>query len=253
MAFDDWIARQVVENEGAIILRLYSWNIPAITFGYHQRVERAFDNSRLGKTPAIRRITGGRALLHDPSELTYAIGMNLKGHSFEQSFDTISAASEFISEALVEFVASMGWQSQYVRQSSVENGRPEVFHSAPCFSSKSRYEVVSDGKKLIASAQRRFPNGFFQHGSIKIGGIAGHPALDATPESNACEPVTSEQFMRSSACFFELMSAKFGMEIREISVGRVANEWVAERQKKICEDSIARPDAVKQKESKTSL
>lgn len=253
MAFDDWTARQVVETEGAVIIRLYTWKAPAITFGYHQSVDRAFDLSRLRETPAIRRITGGRALLHDPSELTYAIGMNLTGHSFEQKFDTVSAASEFISKVLVEFVTSLGWESQYVRQSSAENSRPDIFQTAPCFSSRARYEVVSGGKKLVASAQRRFSHGLFQHGSIKIGGIASHPALSGAFDAEAREPVTGERFMQSSTKFFETMSESLGMSTQVVSSDRIANAWVAIQQQRISRDSFKRREVVKQKELETSL
>jgi lipoate-protein ligase A len=252
MAFDDWIAQRVMAINGAVLLRLYTWKQPTITFGFHQSTERAFDRSQLGGIPAIRRITGGRALLHDPSELTYAIGMNLAGQP-DRKFETLSSASEFISGMLVEFLGSLGRESQYVRVSSAQNSHPEIFHSAPCFASSARYEVVSAGQKLIASAQRRFTNALFQHGSIKIGGITGHPALGGVGDRDRIEPVTAEQFTEFSAKFFQLIAAQLGMRMRANSDTEQMDNWVAERQKKIAEDSFVQRDTVKQEELKMSL
>ena len=79
MAADEWLMEQAFSRPGYVALRLYTWNAGAITFGYNQDVDRAVDYSALNGTPLIRRITGGRALYHDPSELTYAIVVNTTG------------------------------------------------------------------------------------------------------------------------------------------------------------------------------
>lgn len=253
MAFDDWIASRASEAEGAVMLRLYTWNQPAITFGYHQHADRAFDHVNLGDTPAIRRITGGRALLHDPSELTYAIGISLAGGAFGDHFATISSASERISETLVTFLRASGRDSQYLRVSSVENSRPNIFHSAPCFASSAKYEVFSDGRKLIASAQKRLSGGLFQHGSIKIGGLAKHPALDGPGDAIECKPVTLEQFTGFTRLFFQTFSSSLSMEITTAPDFNSGGEWVMNRERMIQEDSLAKREIVKQEESEISL
>ncbi|MCK4573421.1 MAG: hypothetical protein KAU36_03575, partial [candidate division Zixibacteria bacterium] len=76
MAFDEWLFARACESPGSIMLRLYSWRPGAITFGFNQKEQTAVDCERLNGTPLIRRVTGGRALYHDPSELTYAIAVN---------------------------------------------------------------------------------------------------------------------------------------------------------------------------------
>ena len=60
--------------EVTAILRLYSWKIPAITIGYNQDVSKALDLTRVEDgLPVIRRITGGRAIYHDRSEITFSL------------------------------------------------------------------------------------------------------------------------------------------------------------------------------------
>ena len=253
MAFDDWIARHVSDVDGAVILRLYTWNQPAITFGFHQHADRAFDHANLGDTPAIRRITGGRALLHDPSELTYAIGINLVGGMFGDRFATISSASECISETLVAFLRSIGRESQYLRVSSVENSRPDIFHSAPCFASSAKYEVFSAGQKLIASAQKRLSKGLFQHGSMKIGGLKKHPALGGTGDVTECKPITIEHFSGFADLFFQTFSLSLGMQIMTPPDRNEGRKWVMSREQQIRDDTFRKREIVKQEESEISL
>ncbi len=74
MAVDEFLLRRVENDGGAPVLRLYSFSPPAITLGYHQDASKAIDISAVGADglDIVRRITGGRALLHD-GELTYSV------------------------------------------------------------------------------------------------------------------------------------------------------------------------------------
>lgn len=177
MAFDEWMFARACKNESKIFLRLYSWNRGAITFGFNQKAESALDYNKLNNTPVIRRITGGRALFHEPSELTYSVTVNSNPDTFDFLGDSISKASSIIARVLIDFLSKLGVRSHYMLQSSKENSAPDFFHKAPCFASHAKYEIVTNGQKIIASAQRRIGKTVFQHGSIKINGTASHPAL----------------------------------------------------------------------------
>ena len=198
MAIDEWMFGRAMATRGSIFLRLYSWDSPAITFGFNQNLETAFDHSRLGSTPAIRRITGGRALLHDPSELTYSLAVNTDGIEGPMVVDSASETSRAVAQILVDFLKRAGITSDYARQSSLQNSRPEFFHKAPCFASQARYEIMSGDRKIIASAQRRIDRTIFQHGSIKICGVAQHPAVtlgpEATKKPSGLAPLTTEKY-----------------------------------------------------------
>jgi len=166
MGFDEWLLERALDRPGSVALRLYQWQVGTITFGYNQRSESALMWSGIGTTPVIRRVTGGRALYHDPSELTYSIVINQEGLGGMPLGGSLSESSGAISEALVQFLGMLGVRSEYQRSSSPVNSRPDFFHKAPCFASTAKYEVIGREGKVIASAQKRLGHCLLQHGAI---------------------------------------------------------------------------------------
>ncbi len=241
MAFDEWMLRQALRARGAVFLRLYSWQPGAITFGYNQRLERAVDASKLGGTPIIRRITGGRAIYHDPSELTYSIAAHAgSGESLALS-GSLSVVSGRIAEALAEFLRRLQIEAEYVRQSSSQNARPDFFHTAPCFASLARYELVAGQRKVIASAQKRLGDAFLQHGSIKLNGVAPHAALPNVSEETKpfVQPLDRSTFDSLCEKFVGAFNSRLGIDFtnnREDSAcDEVLEELVGEVRKKALE------------------
>jgi len=187
MAFDEWLLSQAMAAPATVYVRLYSWQVGTITIGYNQDECRALDLSRLGQTPLIRRVTGGRAVYHDTSELTYAIVVNPENLSSKRSGSPLSWTSRSVAEALKLFLQRLGVTADYVRSSSPQNSRRDFFHKAPCFASNARYELLSSGRKVVASAQKRTGHVLLQHGSIKLAGVAVHPALDGPHVDMTCD------------------------------------------------------------------
>lgn len=215
MAFDEWLFAQACRSPGTISLRLYSWNRGAVTFGFNQKPEMAVRLDRLGDTPVIRRITGGRALYHEPSELTYSIAVNPLGLSCDRLSGSISQTAASIAGALTEFVCKQGIECEFLGRSSEGFSRPEMFHKAPCFASRARYEIVSKGRKIVASAQRRIGTTIFQHGSIKINGVVSHPAIplargETMAGSDRPGPLGARLFDRLALTFVEVFEAYLG-------------------------------------------
>ena len=217
MAVDEWLAWQASRQPRTIFLRLYTWAVGTITVGRHQDVRRALDWSRLGHTPVIRRVTGGRAVYHDPSELTYAIAVNLDHVDIPLLRGSLSRTAEGIATVLTAFLERLGRDAEYVRRSSPGESGRGVFHTLPCFASVSRHEVVSGSRKVIASAQRRFRSIFLQHGSIKLNGVATHPALALPPWRRSCVPagafISMSQFDSMAGIFGEVMAAFLGVTV----------------------------------------
>jgi len=164
MAVDEFLLRRTEKEGGAPVLRLYSFSPPAITIGYHQDAGKAIDVDAAisDGIDVVRRITGGRALLHD-GELTYSVAAAV-GPPFGQGLaDTFQSIAEIIVGAL----RSLGVEAALggARHVGVESSM-----TSPCLVSTSRHEITAGGKKISGSAQRRTGGAFIQHGSVLIRG-----------------------------------------------------------------------------------
>lgn len=140
------------------VLRLYGWSTPTLSIGCIQNAAPLEGHG----IPLVRRITGGRAVLHD-RELTYSvIAPNSLGVFSGGILDAYSAISLCIINALRDIGVEAG-----LERTGPRPGRgPAGGAKAACFHTPSRYEVIASGKKLVGSAQRRFKKTFLQHGSI---------------------------------------------------------------------------------------
>jgi len=218
MAVDDWMLGRALAETPTAMLRLYTWSPSAITFGHNQNSETAVDQLKLGETPLVRRITGGRALLHDASELTYSIAFSPVGG---RAAPSPSSVYDLLASAFVDFLRAIGLPAEYCRISGAHNSRPGFFHKAPCFASHARYEVVSRGRKVVASAARRHGNALLQHGAIKIAGLAAHPALEfglsvgeTTPERPA--PLSRDRFAELAPLLRQAVGRRLGVDFAPV-------------------------------------
>jgi len=255
MAFDECMFGYALGHPGAVLLRLYTWQPGTITFGYNQRPETALDFTRIGDTPVIRRVTGGRAVYHDVSELTYAVAIN--PHTPEQANlgGTTTAIYRMLSTALMSFLERQGVPSELIEKSSPENSRPEFFHKAPCFASSARYEIVTAGQKIVASAQKQIRGVILQHGSIKVSGLAVHPALDTTgPASGTTfQPVDREWFDRAGLVFADVFTRALSVDLKS---AQNLPAMASELEKRVCEikkNALTRRNIFEQTSSPNSL
>lgn len=218
MACDEWMFQQVIQHPEKLYLRLYDWAEATITFGVNQQQARALDFSQVNSTPVIRRITGGRALYHDRSELTYSIAVNLDGWAGQPWAQTPSHLFRVVAEALTQFAAAMGKPADYCRTSAPLNSRSSFFHRAACFASHARYEIVADNRKIVASAARRHGQAVLQHGAIKLAGVASHPALHGLEVVGAAysvdsQPISEEARLHARGLFHEIMARCLAVDV----------------------------------------
>lgn len=139
------------------IFRLYSWYPACISLGRNQNEDFLDENFlKLNNIDMVRRLTGGRALLHD-DELTYSYICSSKalknGESVVQSYKEIS---EFLIEGFKKLGIELGFP---------ENKRPHTKFDY-CMSISTGADLCYKGKKLIGSAQFRKEGYILQHGSI---------------------------------------------------------------------------------------
>lgn len=253
MAFDEWLFEQAIENPNNIYVRLYSWSDRGgITYGYNQQTEKAVDLTKIGETPVIRRITGGRAIYHDPSELTYAIALN-DSHLGGEGVSSLAKSSKKIAEMLILFLQEAGIRSHYVRKSSSQNSQPDFFHTQPCFESFAKYELSADNRKIIASAQRRHQSFLFQHGSIKLSPPVYHAALQANidkdKQSSVLRELTKEEFDRYRDFLKHTAENFFGLKALGLSPTEREQINIIELCENIKNNAFKKRDIIKQKSS----
>ena len=257
MAMDEWMFYRAINSPGLILLRLYSWESGAITFGYNQNENKVVDRNRLNGIPLIRRVTGGRALHHEPSELTYSIAVNSLGLDKATLNGSVSKSSHSISMALLEFLNVLDIKAHYVRQSAAGFASAETFHSQPCFESFARNEILSDQGKIIASAQRRIGDAFLQHGSIKINGVVNHPALTAksnNPLDNSdIRSFTEIVFNGYKRLFCDSVGGSLGICFMEENITKIESGELVAFEHQVKEKSIFRRVPIKQIDGPVSL
>lgn len=161
MALDEAIAESVRERSSPPTLRLYQWDRPSVSIGYFQKAADV-DLVYCAKKgyPLVRRVTGGRAVLHD-EELTYSISSCTDSPLFK---DRLLETYTVISSALLHGLKLNGIDARI----SLRKKRSEHYKNPSCFRTSSYGEITVNGKKIIGSAQKRYNNGFFQHGSLVL-------------------------------------------------------------------------------------
>jgi len=160
MAMDEAISICVREGHTPPTLRFYQWSRPSVSIGYFQKIaDIDMDYCKERGYPVVRRLTGGRALLHN-HELTYSIsapyGTPFKKDLFENYL--------IISRVLIEGLRKCGIDAS-IHENKEKN---EYLKSPSCLSISTFGEIRCGDKKIIGSAQKRFSDGFMQHGSIII-------------------------------------------------------------------------------------
>ncbi|MFW5984764.1 MAG: lipoate--protein ligase family protein [Halanaerobiaceae bacterium] len=162
MALDEAVMQTHREGIVPPTVRFYEWSPPGLSFGYFQRISRKIDKEkcRQKNIDPVRRLTGGRTILHD-DELTYSIVLREDTEFLPES---IVNSYKLISRGIVRALGSLGVEAEMME---VKEGQksPGGF-SAACFDAPSRCEVVVEGKKLVGSAQTRREGVILQHGSI---------------------------------------------------------------------------------------
>jgi len=176
MAADTFLLENAENPQTEPVLRLYGWDKPSITIGYHQRLDRAIRLEALGDTPVVRRPTGGRALLHDSGEITYALAGNY--HVNNELGETLQGSCQNIAEAVAFFYQRLGWTVDICPKDTpvaLSGGSRE---QKGCLATVSRHEITINGCKMAAGAQRRYGPSFLHHGIMRLRLPVMHPAIN---------------------------------------------------------------------------
>ncbi len=173
MAIDE----ALLESATVPAIRFYSWDHPALSFGYFGKFSDV--ESESSKRDIVRRWTGGGIVLHG-EDLTYSIVIPASDPAFsELSVSIYEQTHRAIQSALGD------------RAQLASSAAPKISES--CFANAVRADVLLNGKKVAGAAQRRTRRGLLQQGSIQNVDLAvDFPRNFAAQLSNRSEEKTLE-------------------------------------------------------------
>jgi lipoate-protein ligase A len=147
MAIDEALLREVREP----VLRIYEWNVPAVSLGYFQPAALA------GERTFVRRYTGG-GLVDHAHDVTYTLVLPRAHPWMELSMpDSYCHIHRGVQAAL----AACGIAGELTPTA-------HAVESDACFAKPVRFDIVSDAGKLSGAAQRRTREGLLHQGSILL-------------------------------------------------------------------------------------
>lgn len=161
LALDEAILDAVVEGISPPTIRLYRWELPAISIGKFQQASRGLDLYACAthRVPIVRRMTGGRAVLHG-SDQTFSI--MLPNHFLGDNARSVVASYRWLSEGFISALRSL---SLFGNMGECER---RIERNGDCFASRSQADVlIASGEKLVGSAQCRRSGVILQQSSIR--------------------------------------------------------------------------------------
>jgi lipoate-protein ligase A len=190
---DSAIKNQVREP----IFRLYGWSPGCISLGRNQKDDFLQGNC---DTDVVRRLTGGRALLHD-DEVTYSCVIP---SSVIPNGETVTESYKYISGILIQFFKTLGVDLDFGENKKVAT------HFDYCMLLSTGADVCFDGKKIIGSAQLRKNGYILQHGSILFGydkefleNLFGEEVKGITTVREILPDITKEDFIEKLEAYIK--------------------------------------------------
>lgn len=164
----DQVLRDRADADGTSVLRLYQWSEDTISFGANEAAARHWDRDRIeaAAVPAVRRPTGGRAVWHAGSDLTYALTGPLL------PFGGVQPAYHLIHRALAGALGRLGLPARLAPPPP----RLPGLRRGACFDVAVGGEVLIGDIKVIGSAQVITRGALLQHGAIARGDGLAHLA-----------------------------------------------------------------------------
>lgn len=139
------------------IFRLYGWEPACVSLGRNQKDDFLdYELLKSKNIDVVRRLTGGRALLHD-NEITYSF---ICPESFLQNGSHIVSSYKEISQILIDKFKKLGIDLDFGTSKPIKTGFDY------CMLISTGADLCYKEKKLIGSAQCRSHGYILQHGSI---------------------------------------------------------------------------------------
>lgn len=172
MAVDEALLETAVVTQEAT-LRFYQWQEATLSLGYFQALADRQQHPPSANCPAVRRASGGGAILHD-SELTYSIALP-QGSRSSPAARLYEVCHQTLIAALAEFDVSAALYRDCSQQKTAS--QPATRPPFLCFQRRTCFDVVCGEAKIAGSAQRRRRGAVLQHGSILLAASPCAPEL----------------------------------------------------------------------------
>ena len=158
MQIDSDLLEYAIKNQlKEPIFRLYGWSPACVSLGRNQKSDFLdLDYLKQNNIDYVRRLTGGRALLHD-NEITYSY---ICPASFLENGENVVNSYKEISKILIAAFKKLDIELDFGGTKKV-NG-----HKDYCMLVSTGADLCYKNRKLIGSAQFRKEGYILQHGSI---------------------------------------------------------------------------------------
>ena len=158
MQIDNNLLENAIKNQQKEpVFRLYGWSPACVSLGRNQKSDFIDENFlRENKIDITKRLTGGRALLHD-DEITYSFICPV---SYLKNGCSVIESYKEISQILIKAFQKVGIELYFGGVKKYKG------HLDYCMLVSTGADLCWNGKKLIGSAQFRKNDYILQHGSI---------------------------------------------------------------------------------------
>ena len=158
MQIDNNLLENAIKNQQKEpVFRLYGWSPACVSLGRNQKSDFLDENFlRENKIDITKRLTGGRALLHD-DEITYSF---ICAVSYLKNGCSVMESYKEISQILINAFQKVGIELDFGGVKKYKG------HLDYCMLVSTGADLCWNGKKLIGSAQFRKNDYILQHGSI---------------------------------------------------------------------------------------
>jgi lipoate-protein ligase A len=205
MALDEAILEHIGRGESIPTLRLYAWDPACLSLGHAQPFADV-DMTRLKERgwEVVRRLTGGRAILHT-DEITYSV---IAPNEEPRVAGTVLESYNRLAQALLLAVQELDLpvEMKEGKAASGQNLNPV------CFEVPSTYEITVSGKKLIGSAQARKKEGVLQHGSLPLTGDLTRICQALVFETESAREEASERLLARAATVESVLGEEVSWE-----------------------------------------
>jgi lipoate-protein ligase A len=172
MAVDEVLLEWSAE-EGGCCWRFYHWDQPTLSLGYFQEYQDRLEHAPSLGCPAVRRLTGGGAIVHD-AELTYSLVVP-GNHPLARQRHLLYRA---VHASLIRVLADWGVTATLC-EGSASREQPRQRGPLLCFRRRAPGDVLVGPIKIAGSAQRRRRSAVLQHGTLLLRRSAAAPELAA--------------------------------------------------------------------------